>query len=142
VIQGIKLITYDACEQTGSHIYRSLHDKLNMGKEGGKKALVMARVSNFPCPVNLDKKPSKLHIHPSNGVFVAVDGEVVYCSCSECRFEEDRNIQAGNLRLVKGTEGGRYSWAEITEDRYKTLISGASVTGKQRQRPVESCEIY
>jgi len=84
-------------------MYRSLHDKLNVGKEVDKcKRLVMARLSNFPCPVNLDKRPSRLHIHPSNGVFVAVDGDVLYCSCSECSFEEDRNIQAGRSNTCKG----------------------------------------
>lgn len=84
----------------------------------------------MPCPVHLDMKPSKLHIHPSNGVFIAVDKEVVYCSCSECKFEEDRQVKGGSLNLVKGTEGQKYGWAIITKDLYNTLISSASVTGE------------
>jgi hypothetical protein len=114
----------------GSYLYSSLHDKLKEDKAGVKKALVMGRVSNMPCPAILDKRPSRLHIHPSNGVFVAVDGDVIYCSCSECKFEEDRNLLGGNLKLVQGTEGQRYSWAMLTEDAYKSLVSSASVTGK------------
>jgi hypothetical protein len=79
----------------GSYIYNSLHDKLNRGKEAQDvKNLKMARVSNFSCPINLDKIPptwaSRVHIHPSNGVIIAVDGQIIYYSCSECRFEEDR----------------------------------------------------
>lgn len=88
-----------------------------------KKALVMARVSNMPCPVNLDKKPSKLHVHPSNGVFVGVDENTIYCSCSECTFEEDREVSGGSLNLVEGTEKQRYSWAKITEEEYKSLVT-------------------
>jgi hypothetical protein len=118
--------------QTGAYLYNSIHDMLNRGKEGAdKKSLVMARVSNMPCPVHLDMKPSKLHIHPSNGVFIAVDEEMVYCSCSECKFEEDRQVKGGNLNLVKGTEGHKYGWAMITKDLYSTLISSACVTGEQ-----------
>jgi hypothetical protein len=117
--------------QKGASLYNSLHDKLNVGKEEeAKKFLVMARVSNMYCPANLDKKPSKLHVHPSNGVFVAVDDDVIYCSCSECQFEGDRETTAGSLKLVKGTEGQRYGWGVITKDLYSTLIASSSVTGK------------
>jgi hypothetical protein len=98
----------------------------------------MGRVSNMPCPVNLDKKPSRLHIHPSNGVFVAVDGDMIYCSCSECKFEEDRSLVGGNLHLVQGTEGQRYSWAMLTKDTYNSLVTSASVTGEQCPSPL-SC---
>ena len=96
----------------------------------------MARVSNFPCPVKLDKIPSKLHIHPSNGVFIAVDNQTIYCSCSECTYDEDRGVKGGNLDLVKGTEGRRYCWATITEESYKTLLSAACVTGESTPVPV------
>lgn len=101
----------------------------------------MGRVANMPCPVNLDKRPSKLHIHPSNGVFVAVDGDMVYCACSECKFEEDRNILGGNLNLVEGTDGQTYSWARLTKDRYNTLVSSASVTGEQ-SAPCRVCVLF
>jgi hypothetical protein len=123
--------------QEGSYLYNSLHDKLNRGKEAQDvKKLKMARVSNFPCPVNLDKIPPRVHIHPSNGVFIAVDGQMIYCSCSECKFEEDRGVKGGSLTLVKGTEGGKYCWATITEESYKTLLSSACVTGEQSPVPV------
>lgn len=107
--------------QEGSYIYNTLHDALKKNKDGDEKELVMARVSNMPCPVNLDKKPSKVHVHPSNGVFVGVRGNVIYCSCSECKFDEDRG---GSLNLVEGTERLRYSWAVITEEEYYTLVTG------------------
>lgn len=100
----------------------------------------MGRVSNMPCPVNLDKKPSRLHIHPSNGVFVAVDGDVIYCACSECKFEDDRSLVGGNLNLVQGTEGQRYSWAMLTKDTYNSLVTSASNTGEQCPSPaVHAC---
>ena len=123
--------------QEGSYLYNSLHDKLNRGREAQDvKVLKMARLSNFPCPVNLDKTPPRIHIHPSNGVFIAVDDQTIYCSCSECKFEEDRGVKGGSLTLVKGTEGGKYGWATITEESYKTLLSSASVTGEQSTVPV------
>jgi len=120
----------------GAHLYNSLHDRLNQNKgKEEQKSLVMARVSNMPCPVRLDMKPSKLHIHKSNGVFIAVDEDVVYCSCSGCKFREDRETKDGNLNLVKGTESQKYGWAIITKDLYNTLISSASVTGEPCPSP-------
>lgn len=121
--------------QVGSYVYNSLHDHLPVksNPDGGKKdkkVLAMARVSNFPCPVNLDKKPPVMHVHPSNGVFVAVDGDTVYCSCTECQFEKERTLKAGSLELVKGTEGRRYGWAILTEEIYKTLVHSLPVTGE------------
>ena len=118
--------------QVGSYLYKSLHDNLNKDvKEEEKKSLAMARVSNIPCPVNLDKNPPVKHIHQKNGVFIAVDGETIYCTCSVCKFEEDREGKSGGLTLVSGTEGKKYCWATITEQSYKTLLSSACVTGKQ-----------
>lgn len=97
----------------------------------------MARVSNFPCPANLDKKPSVMHIHPSNGVFIAVDGDTVYCTCTECSFEDDREIKAGNLSLVNGTQKKRYAWAILNEEIYKTLIDTSHGSGETpSSRPV------
>lgn len=111
-------------------MHSSLCDHLPKDPEDkGKAKLVMARVSNFPCPANLDKKPSVLHIHPSNGVFVAVDSGTVYCTCTECSFEEDREVKGGNLALVEGTEKQRYAWAILNEEIYSKLISTTPVTG-------------
>ena len=59
-------------------------------KPKARKTLQMARIGNCPCPANLDKKPPVVHVHPSNGVFIAVDGDTVYISCTECSFEKDR----------------------------------------------------
>ena len=95
----------------------------------------MARIGNCPCPANLDKKPSRVHVHPSNGVFIAVDGDNVYLSCTECSFEKDRENKGGNLELVKGTENQRYAWAILTEQAYKTLVASPPVTGNLRVRP-------
>jgi len=118
--------------QADSYLYKSLHDKLNKDvKEEDKKSLAMARVSNIPCPVNLDKIPPVKHIHQKNGVFIAVEGETIYCTCSVCKFEKDREGKGGSLTLVSGTEGEKYGWAIITEQSYKTLLSSACVTGKQ-----------
>lgn len=89
----------------------------------------MARLSNFPCPANLDKKPSVFHVHPSNGVFVAVDENVIYCSCTECSFQDDREEKGGNLPLLKGTEKQKYAWAIISEEAYNSLVRSSPFTG-------------
>lgn len=95
----------------------------------------MARIGNCPCPANLDKKPPVVHVHPSNGVFIAVDGDTVYLSCTECSFEKDREHKGGNLELVKGTENQRYAWAILTKDAYTTLAASKPVTGNLCARP-------
>lgn len=126
-------LSFTCVLQEGSYIYNTLYDALKKNKGEEEKELVMARVSNMPCPVNLDKKPSKVHVHPSNGVFVGVRGNVIYCSCSECKFEEDRG---GSLNLVEGTERLRYSWAVITEEEYYTLVTG------EQSRPLPCVYVY
>jgi hypothetical protein len=45
-------------------------------------------------------------------------------------------VKGGSLTLVKGAEGGKYCWATITEESYKTLLSSACVTGEQSPVPV------
>ena len=90
----------------------------------------MARVSNLPCPVYLDKKNPIVHVHKSNGIFVAIDGDTVYMTCTECSFESDQEKKGCNLELVQGTQGRRYSWAILTEQVYKTLVASPPVTGE------------
>lgn len=135
---GVHTWVTRACSQAGSYVHNSLHDYLKGSQDESnkqvKKKLPMARVSNFPCPVNLDKRPSVVHVHPSNGVFVAVDGDTVYCSCTECHFQTDRTLKGGSLSLVEGTEGRRYGWAVITEEVFKTLVHSIPVTGESCAR--------
>lgn len=139
----VSLVCYDSYHaitlinhvcQVGSYVYNSLHDHLvcdSEDKAKDKKKLAMARISNFPCPANLDKKPSIVHVHPSNGVFVAVDGDTIYCSCTECSFQEDRENKGGSLPLLKGTEGQKYAWAIINNDVYHSLVISNRIAGKK-----------
>ena len=120
--------------QPGSYVFNSLHDYIqntseDSPKDSKKKSLLMARIGNFPCPVKLDQRPPVLYRHASNGVFVAVDGDTIYSTCTECSFEEDRIKKGGNLELVKGTEKQRYTWAILNKEKYESLVKSNPFTG-------------
>ena len=88
----------------------------------------MARVTGMPCPLRLCKNPPEVHVHSSNGVFVAVDGEALWCTCSVCELKEKK----GGLAILEGSEGRRHPWVRITEGEYKTVTKAAGKQGPLR----------
>ena len=109
--------------QRGSRIHSSLHYFLPKGK-----LLPMARLSNMPCPVHLYEDPPALHVHPSNGVFIGVDGDTVYCACSECKLKDV--VHGGSLEVLKGTHMHNYAWIVLSGgDVYKTVLERAARRG-------------
>ena len=103
-------------QQAGGYVHSSLHDYLPKGV-----SLNMARVTGMPCPLRLCKDPPEVHVHSSNGVFVAVDGEIVYSTCSVCELRGDKHC----LTVVEGSERRRHPWVRITEGEYKTVLKAA-----------------
>lgn len=88
----------------------------------------MARLSNMPCPVHLYEDPPALHVHPSNGVFIGVDGDTVYCACSECKLKDI--AKGGSLEVLEGTATHNYAWIVLSgAGVYKTVLERVARRG-------------